>query len=228
MKDSLNIIFGPQGLILIGGIITLIGALWSAKVDLKSEKELNKKNEIIIQKTETISELNSKIVNVLTGGDSFPYVILASLDQKKGIPSLFLNGDNAIANVSGRFIDIRELRREQRKGNFNYNSGMNFNKNIISPAYLQFLVNEKTYFDITKSSRYMIHFYTPYNTFTQYLAIEPSTKDGHPLQAYKIFKGNDKQLIKTNCPENFPIPLDDIDFAEEIPTKELEQIKSKK
>ena len=228
MKDLWNLIFGPQGLILLGGIITLIGAFWSANRDLNSERELNEKNKVIIQKTEEIAGLNDKIVNVLTGGNSFPYVIFGIPDKKHGSPSLHLKGENAIQNVSGSFIDVRELRKDQRKGNLISNVGINFSKNIISPAYAQFVINERTYFDLSKGGRYMIHYYTPYNTFTQHLAIEPSTKDGFPLQAYQIYKGNNKELIYTSYPDNFPIPLEEIDFLEDLSEEELNKIKEMK
>ena len=76
----------------------------------------------------------------------------------------------------------------------------------------------------------MIHFYTPYNSFTQLLAVEPSTKDGHPLQAFRMYKGDisDKGLIHTKYPDNFPIPLEEIDFLEDLTSEELQKIKSKK
>ncbi len=228
MKDLWNLIFGPQGLILLGGIITLIGAFWSANRDLNTEHELNEKNEIIIQKTEKISELNDKIVNVLTGGDSFPFVEFGIPDKIHGTPVLKLNGDNAIQNVNGRFIDVRELRKEQRRGNFINGTGINFTKNIVSPAYVQHLVNEQAYYDISKGGRYMIHYYTPYNIFTQYLAVEPRAEDGFPLQAYKIYKGKQKELIHTEYPESFPIPLDEIDFLESLSQEEIDAIRANK
>ncbi|WP_396637870.1 hypothetical protein [Maribacter sp. R77961] len=223
MKDSLNFILGPQGLILLGGILALVGAFWSSRRDLSAEKEINKKNEIIIQKTEEISELNNKIVNVLTGGNSFPVVTFGIPDRIHGTPILSLNGENAIPNVSGSFIDVRELREDQKEGDIASSVGMNFHKNIVSPAYVMFVIDEKTFLDISKGGRYMIHFYTPYNSFTQLLAVEPSGIDGYPLQAYKIYKGDltDEGLIHTKYPENFPIPLEEIDFLEALTSEDI-------
>ena len=76
----------------------------------------------------------------------------------------------------------------------------------------------------------MIHFYTPYNAFSQYLAIEPNPENNHPLQAYKIYQGSgsNKELIHTSYPENFPIPLEEIDFLEELTPHELEESKKRK
>ncbi|MEX0290498.1 MAG: hypothetical protein AB3N14_15440 [Flavobacteriaceae bacterium] len=231
MKDTINFIIGPQGLILLGGILALVGAFWSARRDLDSEKELNAKNQIIIEKSDEITELNNQIKNVLTGGNSFPYVIFGSPDDIHGLPTIHLKGENAIANVTGKLIDIRALRLDQRKGNIPSDVGINFSKDIISPAYATFVINENSFYDISKGARFLVHFYTPYYKFTQVIAVEPRTTDMYPLQAYRIYKGgtgvSDGNLIYTNYPDNFPIPLEEIDFLEDLTSEELQKIKKK-
>lgn len=228
MKDLFNLISGPQGLILLGGILTLIGAFWSSKQDSNNERELNKKNLVIIEKTEEIADLNAKIVDVLTGGESFPILTFGIPDEVHGIPSFDIVGENAIQNVSGTLIDIRELRKTQRLGKFRTYKGHNFFKNIISPAYSTMLKDENFAFKINKSSRFLVHFYTPYNNFSQEIAVEMDTTNGWPLQAYKIYKGNNRELIYTHYPENFPIPLEDIDFLEALTQEEVNSAKEKK
>lgn len=228
MKDILNLISGPQGFILLGGIITLIGAFWTSQQDSNNEKELNKKNQIIIEKTEKISELNNQIVSAVTGGDSFPFLLFGIPDKIHGTPILSIKGENALSNVSGKLIDIRELRKEQRLGNFNpKKSDNNFYKNTISPAYGTPLVDENFYLKINKSSRFLVHYYTPYSTFQQEIAIEIDTISGFPLQASKVYKGNAKELIHTEYPKNFPIPLDEIDFLEALTQEEIDSIRNK-
>ena len=223
-----DIISWPQALTLVGGVLALIGAFWSAQKDVQTEKELNRKNEIIIQKTEEISELNNKIVNVLTGGDSYPYVILGSFDGKIGSPTLSLIGENAIPNISGVFFDVRELRKDQRTGNHVPGSGgIRFKKDILSPAYGMSLAGDKVKYDVTKGGRYLIHFYTPYNTFTQWLAVEPSSDNSFPMFASKIFRGSNNELIATHYPEDFPIPLEEIDFKEDISDEDWKEIRSR-
>lgn len=223
-----ELIVGPNGLIFLGGILSLIGVFWSARNDIDSANELNNKNEIIIQKTEEISELNAKIASILTGGDSFPLVTIGFLNNNQGILSISLKGEHAISNVTGRFIDVRELRADQRKGNFNLNLGKHFEKNIISPAFNQFLDTKREIIDISKGGRYMIHFYTPYHTFTQYLAIEQNEDEGRPVQTYVLYRNdNREEPIYTSYPNNFPIPFDEIDFLEEIPEEEMKSIKKK-
>ena len=227
MKDLINLISGPQALILFGGIITLVGAFWSSRQDSNNEKELNKKNQIIIEKTEKIAELNAEIVSAITGGDSFPILFFGIPDKIHGSPGLTIKGENAIANISGKLIDIRELRKQQRLGNFNPNNGQNFYKNIISPAYATALVDENFYFNLEKSSRFLVHFFTPYSTFQQEIAIEIDSTSGFPLQAYRIYKGNKKELIYTEYPENFPIPLEEIDFLEVLTQEEIDKVRKK-
>lgn len=221
MKDILTNITTPQVLILIGGILTLIGAFWSSHQDNIKEKLINEKNEIIISKTQEISDLNARTVSILTGGESFPYAILGLPD---GVPILQLNGEYAIQNVEGRFLDVRALRKHQRKygitGQF---QGDYFKKNIISPAFGSTLVSKNFY--IENGGRFLVHFYTPYHTFTQHIAVEKDPSSNVKLQAYRIYR--DDKLIFTHYPENFPIQLDNIDFLENISDEEAKELLKK-
>src|SRR5680860_315490 len=94
--------YKPQILIAIGSILTITGAFWSAIED-------DKKDDKIIAGNEEQARLSKQINNILIGEDSYPYVIMGfgtNLDY--GAPTLYLEGDYAIENVSGKFLDIRE------------------------------------------------------------------------------------------------------------------------
>lgn len=221
MKELLTHITGPQIMILIGGILTLIGAFWSTQQDNFKEKIINEKNQIIINKTEEISGLNAHIVDVLTGGQSFPEVTIGLPD---GIPIVKLNGEFPLSNINGSFVNIRELRKEQRKNGFTGQSNSyDFKKDIISPAFADVLVRKR--FDLKNGGRFMIHFYTPYHTFQQNIAIETNPNNGEIMQAHQVYK--DKELIHTEYPDNFPIPLEKINFLEQFSKDEVEVLKKK-
>jgi hypothetical protein len=216
MEFLMKLISGPQGLILLGGILTLIGALWSSSKDTDQERIINQKNQLIIDKTEEISELNSRTVDILTGGKSFPYVILSN---STGNPTIHIKGENAIQNVFGRVLDVRILRQTQREqGPINNYSGQPFKFDIVSPAYANTIQSSRI--NMNKSGRYIIHIYTPYSTYHQNIAVEIDS-NGRPNQAYQVYKGTESELIFEYFPDNFPIPKEEIDFLEILPPEEF-------
>lgn len=220
MKEFINQITAPQVLIFIGGFLAVVGAFWSTYEDNIKEKIINKKNQIIIDKTEEISSLNARIVSVLTGGDSYPYVMIAPPD---GIPLLQLHGDFAIPNVTGTIIDIRELRKHQRKFGFTGQfKSDDFKKDIISPAFGALLINKK--FNVKQGGRFLVHFYTPYHTFQQRIAVEIDSTGGY-MNAFEIYKDN--ELIYSNYPKNFPISKEEINYLEDFTEEEVEELRKK-
>lgn len=64
MKRKMGFLIGPSGLILLGAILSAIGALWASQSRGLFEQQLKEKNE-------EIASLNKEIVNIVTGGDSY-------------------------------------------------------------------------------------------------------------------------------------------------------------
>jgi hypothetical protein len=62
-----ELLLGPPGLILLGVIISGIGAFWAAFQQVGVERELRLRSD-------KIAELSQNALNSVTGGDSFCYI----------------------------------------------------------------------------------------------------------------------------------------------------------
>jgi len=217
MKDYLsnNI---PQLLIFAGSFIAIVGAAWSSLED-------GKKDDTIINLAQKNSELSTQVNNILTGEGSYPEVIMGfGRGSDHGIPTIGLQGQYAIQFVSGSFLDIRAIREHQKKNGFGKKFQENrFSFNVLSPASGNFLIDKQ--FMISDGGRYLVSFFTPYHTFQEELAVEKVPGEDYYTQAYRIYK--DRKLIETCYPDDFPIPLDDIDFLEDFSEAELDMIRKK-
>lgn len=102
MKSILQLLWGPPGLIFIGAMLAGIGALWASRQQTEFERHLRGKSD-------QIAELNREIANIVTGGDSFCYVTIASLDPKtnRGILTVVHQGGHPIYDVSARIVDLQ-------------------------------------------------------------------------------------------------------------------------
>ncbi|MDQ6472455.1 hypothetical protein RB619_17570 [Flavobacterium sp. LHD-80] len=67
----MDFLIGPSGLILLGAILSAIGALWASQSQSSFERESKEKSEQLVMKSEEIATLNKEIVKIVTGGDSF-------------------------------------------------------------------------------------------------------------------------------------------------------------
>src|SRR5680860_526992 len=217
MKDYLsnNI---PQLLIFAGSFMAIAGAFWSSLED-------GKKDDRIINLAQKNSELSTQVNNILTGEGSYPEVAFGfGRGSLYGVPTITLQGDYAIQFVSGSFLDIRALREHQRKNGLGKKFPENkFSFNVLSPASGNFLIDKQ--FNISEGGRYLVSFFTPYHTFKEELAIEKVAGEDYYTQAYRIYK--DRTLIKTFYPDDFPTPLDEIDFLENFSEDELKKIREK-
>ena len=66
-----------------GGIIVVLGGLWSGIEQSKTAEELQKK-------TQEVAELTRKAADSITGGNSFCYVTLIFFDRTKGVATVNL------------------------------------------------------------------------------------------------------------------------------------------
>jgi hypothetical protein len=104
MKTILQILWGPAGLILLGAILSAIGALWAFQQKASFERELRVKSD-------EIAELNKEIVKSVIGGDSFCYLTIMSLDPRtnSGILTVIHQGDHPIYDVTARIADLQKM-----------------------------------------------------------------------------------------------------------------------
>lgn len=109
MKSTLSELVGPSGLILIAAILGAIGAFWAGVQRAQSSRDLKKKND-------EITELNRKIANLVTGGDSFSYFQIADLEPGSSAGYLMAvhQGEYPIYEVKARIVDLQKM--EQKKG----------------------------------------------------------------------------------------------------------------
>lgn len=91
-----------------GGIIVVLGGLWSGIEQSKTAEELQKK-------TQEVAELTRKAADSITGGDSFCYVTLLFLDRTKGIATVDLasKGKYPLYDVSVKIADLQKNRQLQ-------------------------------------------------------------------------------------------------------------------
>ncbi|MBU8920743.1 MAG: hypothetical protein KOO63_02675 [Bacteroidales bacterium] len=112
MRAIFEIFWGPPGLIFLGAIFGIIGALWSAHQQTGFEKALRIKSD-------EIAELNRTTFNAVTGGSSFCYFQI----QFDGLSGRFVfchEGDNTLFDVTARIVNLDRF--EQLKGNFTFES----------------------------------------------------------------------------------------------------------
>ena len=98
---------GPIALILIGAVLSAVGAIW---VQVQSDRQ---QQEII--------RLNEQITNAVTGGDSYPLVspvFLASHGEQGDIRSLHLrhNGKYPVYDLVVLVTDVAKLRELAARG----------------------------------------------------------------------------------------------------------------
>ena len=127
MKAILQALWGPPGLILLGVILSAIGALWASQQKGIFERELRIKSD-------EIAKLNKEIVKSVIGGDSFCYLMIASLDphSNSGILTIIHQGDHPIYDISARMADLQKMRAIEKgeKGKIDFREVMQANTNI--------------------------------------------------------------------------------------------------
>jgi len=68
-----NYVNGPTIFLLIGGLFTIAGAFWAGIDTAKQEKLINERNKEIAALSQENKELSTKMVDLITGGDSYAY-----------------------------------------------------------------------------------------------------------------------------------------------------------
>ncbi len=90
----------------------MIGALWASQQKATFEQALRIKSE-------EIATLNKEIVKTVTGGDSFCYLTIGSLDTNSnvGLLTVVHQGDYPIYDVNARLVDLQEFEKIKNKVN---------------------------------------------------------------------------------------------------------------
>ena len=194
MKSLLQLLRGPPGLIFIGVVLAAIGAFWASRQQTEFERHLRGKSD-------QIAELNREIANMVTGGDSFCYVTIASLDPKtnRGILTVVHQGDHPIYDLSARMVDLQLLRQikdyslsnlQKAETNLRIGNMIKGTAAVVSP------------FDLGSSSSrdFNIHFSARNGLFTQLLRLRKT--NGKWTTAIKIEK--DGNTVFEKIKDDFP------------------------
>jgi len=97
----------PAIVVLVGALITAIGALWSSSERTEFERALR-------DRSDEIAALNRQIAASVTGGDSFCYVQVSSPDDA-GVNTATLmllhQGEYPLYNVDVRIVNLQDFRQ---------------------------------------------------------------------------------------------------------------------
>ena len=108
MKAIFSELLGPSGLVLLTAIVSGLGAFWVAVQQSKSSQALEAKNK-------KIEELQERISDLITGGDSFCYFQIGAFapGANRGILMAIHHGDYPVYDVKARMVDLQNF--EQKK-----------------------------------------------------------------------------------------------------------------
>jgi hypothetical protein len=94
-----ELLLGPPGLILLGVVISGIGAFWAAFQQADVERELRLRSD-------KIAELSHNTLSSVTGGDSFCYLQFMDLQPGSGNLMAVHKGEHPIYDVEARIVDL--------------------------------------------------------------------------------------------------------------------------
>jgi hypothetical protein len=186
-----QVIFGPSGLILLGVILSAIGALWASQQQVKFEHDLRVKSD-------EIAKLNREIVNSVIGGDSFCYLSIGSINPQNNVGILVAvsQGEHPIYDVNARIVDLQKF--EKIKDNLT----------------LQTINQSETHINIgnmIKGTASMIRQFPLGNTSKRDFNIFFSARNGLYTQLLRLRKVNDEWVSATKVEKNGEVIFEKID-----------------
>lgn len=106
-------LWGPSGLILLGVVISAIGALWSSQQQAHFEHELR-------EKSEEIAALNKTTMNSIIGGESFCYISINAINNQTndGLITVIHQGEFPMYDVNARIVDLQKFNQIKGQKNF--------------------------------------------------------------------------------------------------------------
>ena len=227
----INTLAGPNGLILLGALISTAGVIWSSidqsavNIKLTSQGEtiifqsqelaaktsqLYEKNEEIIkkgnelaEKSNTIEKLNEEVLGHTTGGDSFPELLFTSIDNSSNTAYLTVSNSSEKFNVLDVQMRISDLDDNSQRTMQNiYGIDVVIELPFVKAKTVS--LNKLIHFGAVNSKRYNVFTFTRNNDFTQLVRLKKV--DGIWLKASKIESGN--ELVDLNVDEGYPLNAD--------------------
>ncbi|MGR5196521.1 hypothetical protein ACPV4H_21785 [Vibrio rotiferianus] len=123
MSQFISSLIGPNGVILLGAIISAIGVLWSSvqqgEVNEKLQtqgkeiatktKKIEEQSDKLVSQSDMITKLNHELISHTTGGDSYPELILSSLDDVTNKAGLLISNNSDKYNMFDLQLRIADL-----------------------------------------------------------------------------------------------------------------------
>lgn len=126
----------PAILILVGALISAGGAVLAAYQQSLSEKQLR-------QKSEEIAELNKRIAQSITGGDSFAYITPTFLmgSSKSALLTLVHQGEYPLYDLNIRIVDLDKFEKVKQRYSLQdmQKDEMHFSVSNLAPNEASFL-----------------------------------------------------------------------------------------
>jgi|LQYC01.1.fsa_nt_gi hypothetical protein len=195
MKSLLQTLWTPTGFLILGAILTTIGAVLAAQQKAAFERELRIKSD-------EIATLNKEIVKILRSDGSFCYLTIGNLDTNTNVGLLMVvhQGEYPIHNVNARLVDLQEFEKIKNKMNI-YNFTQS-DTNIPIGSMIKNTSSTLGRFDLGKSSNrdFNIFFSANNGLFTELLRLRKV--DGKWLSAIKVQK--EGKVIFEKIDSNFP------------------------
>ena len=198
-----NNIGGPAILIFIGALISATGAIWAARQQIASERELKQKNE-------EITELSKQISYSITGGDSFCYLAFQlpeNCSNNNAMAVIVHKGEYPLYDVGIRIVDLAKFARYVKgKEKLSFEDTQKAEKSIkignISPSQATFL--GKWSLPQANDANYNVFISARNGFFTELIRIK--CIDDKWVSAYKVDTGPGKEtkLLYEKIHEDFP------------------------
>lgn len=198
VQKTVNV-FGPTFFLLSW----LLGQFFRVKKQTKVEDSfevIELRFKELLNKIEVRTE---EMVNHISGGNSFPYLQIAMIDNlsNQGCLMIIHNGEYPLYDISARVVDLQKF--EQIKDNFSLSTleytDTNLNIGNIIPSHATMLQNWKLESDPIQS--YNIFFTARNGSFTQLLRFKKI--NGLWLSAIKV-TNKDNVILYERIDDNYP------------------------
>ena len=191
----LQMLWGPSSLILIGVFLSAIGALWASQQQGEFERHLREKNE-------EIAQLNREVVNFVTGGKSFLYMAVSSIDPQSnmGLLTFLHSGEHPMFNVAARIVDLEEF--EKLKDNISIHNFQQAATNIAIGDFAKRAAIVQGQFSLGKGDKrnFNIFFSARNGWFNQLLRFRKI--NGQWVQATRVER--DGEVLYERIDDNYP------------------------
>lgn len=129
-----ELLLGPPGLILLGVLISGIGAFWFAFQQAGVERELRLRSD-------KIAELSQNALHSVTGGDSFCYLQFMDLQPENGQLMVVHKGKHPIYGVEARIVDLDGVAKAAtQEGKMKELMGQNIHIGNLAPKFARYVV----------------------------------------------------------------------------------------